>query len=185
MSLTSSVFLIGLPGSGKSTVGRQLARRLGLPFVDVDQAIEARIGCSIRAYFEREGEQAFRDLEVAVIEEVSQGPTAVISTGGGAVLRPENRQCMRRRGHVVYLRSSPEEWYRRVRHDRNRPLLQVDDPMARLRELHAQRHPLYTQTAHFTIDTGRPSVATLVNMIVMQLELAGLTRHPASGANGA
>ncbi len=184
MSLTAPVFLIGLPGSGKSTVGRQLARRLGLPFVDVDQAIEARIGCSIRAYFEREGEQSFRDLEAVVIDEVSQGPTSVISTGGGAVLRPENRQCMRRRGHVVYLRSSPEELYRRVRHDRNRPLLQVDDPMAKLRELHAERHPLYTQTAHFTIDTGRPSVATLVNMIVMQLELAGLARHRADGANG-
>lgn len=184
MSLTASVFLIGLPGSGKSTVGRQLARRLGLPFVDVDQTIEARIGCSIRTYFEREGEQAFRDLEAAVIDEVSQGPIAVISTGGGAVLRPENRQCMRRRGHVIYLRSSPDELYRRVRHDRNRPLLQVDDPMARLRELHVQRHPLYTQAAHFTIDTGRPSVATLVNMIVMQLELAGLTHRPATGANG-
>lgn len=184
MSLTAPVFLIGLPGSGKSTVGRQLARRLGLPFVDVDQAIEARIGCSIRAYFEREGEQSFRDLEAVVIDEVSQGPTSVISTGGGAVLRPENRQCMRRRGHVVYLRSSPEELYRRVRHDRNRPLLQVDDPMAKLRELHAERHPLYTQTAHFTIDTGRPSVATLVNMIVMQLELAGVARHRADGANG-
>lgn len=184
MSLTASVFLVGLPGSGKSTVGRQLARRLGLPFVDVDQAIEARIGCSIRTYFEREGEQAFRDLEAAVIEEISLAPTTVISTGGGAVLRPENRQCMRQRGHVVYLRSSPEELYRRVRHDRNRPLLQVDDPMARLRELHAQRHPLYMQTAHFTIDTGRPSVATLVNMIIMQLELAGLTRHPAAGSNG-
>jgi shikimate kinase len=156
---------------------------MGLPFVDVDQAIEARVGCSIRAYFEREGEQAFRDLEVAVIDEVSQGPTAVISTGGGAVLRPENRQCMRRHGHVVYLRSSPEELYRRVRHDRNRPLLQVDDPMARLRDLHAQRHPLYTQTAHFTIDTGRPSVATLVNMIIMQLDLAGLTRG--AGPSGA
>ncbi len=185
MSLATSVFLVGLPGSGKSTVGRQLARRLGLPFVDVDQAIEARIGCSIRTFFEQEGEQAFRDLEAAVIEEVSQGPTSVISTGGGAVLRPENRQCMRRRGHVVYLRSSPDELYRRVRHDRNRPLLQVDDPMAKLRELHAQRHPLYTQAAHFTIDTGRPSVATLVNMIVMQLELAGLTHRPATDANSA
>lgn len=183
MSLTASVFLIGLPGSGKSTVGRQLARRLGLPFVDVDQTIEARVGCSIRAYFEREGEQAFRDLEAAVLDEVSQGPTAVVSTGGGAVLRPENRDCMRRRGHVVYLRSSPEELYRRVRHDRNRPLLQVDDPMARLRDLHAQRHPLYSQTAHFTIDTGRPSVATLVNMIIMQLDLAGLTRD--AGSKGA
>lgn len=156
---------------------------MGLPFVDIDQLIEARIGCSIRTYFEREGEKAFRDLEAAVLDEVSLGPTAVVSTGGGAVLRPENRECMRHRGQVIYLRSSPEELYRRVRHDRNRPLLQVDDPMARLRDLHAQRHPLYTQTAHFTIDTGRPSVATLVNMIIMQLDLAGLTRD--AGPKGA
>ncbi|MBL0919438.1 MAG: shikimate kinase [Hydrogenophaga sp.] len=184
MSLSASVFLVGLPGSGKSTVGRQLARRLGLPFVDVDHHIEARVGCSIRVYFEREGETAFRDLEAAAIDEVSQGALSVVSTGGGAVLREENRQRMRQRGHVVYLRSSPEELHRRLRHDRNRPLLQVDDPLAKLRELHAQRHPLYAQAAHFTIDTGRPSVATLVNMIVMQLELAGLTT-PLAGQEGA
>ncbi len=178
MSLSASVFLVGLPGSGKSTVGRQLARRLGLPFVDVDALAESRVGCSVRAFFEREGEIAFRTLEAALIDEVGRGPVAVISTGGGAVLREENRQAMRQHGHVVYLRSSPEELYRRLRHDRNRPLLQVDDPQAKLRELHAQRHPLYGQTAHFVIDTGRPSVATLVNMIVMQLELAGLMTTP-------
>ena len=180
MSLASSVFLIGLPGSGKSTVGRQLARRLGLPFVDVDQAIEARIGCPIRTFFEQEGEARFREIESEVIDEVSQGPAQIVSTGGGAVLRAENRQRLRERGSVVYLRSSPEELFRRLRHDRNRPLLQVEDPLAKLRELHAQRHPLYAQTAHFTIDTGRPSVATLVNMITMQLELAGLLQQPGS-----
>jgi shikimate kinase len=179
LSLSASVFLVGLPGSGKSTVGRQLARRLGLPFVDVDALAESRLGCSVRAFFEREGEAAFRALETALIDEVSHRPVSVVSTGGGAVLRDENRQAMRRRGHVVYLRSSPDELYRRLRHDRNRPLLQVDDPLAKLRELHALRHPLYEQTAHFVIDTGRPSVATLVNMIVMQLELAGLMTTPA------
>jgi len=176
LSLSASVFLVGLPGSGKSTVGRQLARRLGLPFVDVDHAIEARIGCSIRTFFEREGETAFRDIEAALLSEIAGGPVSVVSTGGGAVLRPDNRDCMRRHGQVVYLRSSPEELQRRLRHDRNRPLLQVADPLAKLRELHGQRHPLYAQAAHFTIDTGRPSVATLVNMIVMQLELAGFVR---------
>ncbi|MBL0943172.1 MAG: shikimate kinase [Hydrogenophaga sp.] len=176
MTLSTSVFLVGLPGSGKSTVGRQLARRLGLPFVDVDHAIEAHIGSSIRTFFEREGEAAFRDVEAGVLADIAAGPISVVSTGGGAVLRPENRQCMREHGQVVYLRSSPEELQRRLRHDRNRPLLQVADPLAKLRELHAQRHPLYAQSAHFTIDTGRPSVATLVNMIVMQLELAGFVR---------
>lgn len=174
MNPTQSVFLVGLPGSGKSTVGRQLARRLGLPFVDSDHVIEQRIGSSIRAFFDREGEAAFRDLEAQVIDEVTAGPLAVIATGGGAVLRPENRGHLHERGRVVYLRSTPEDLFRRLRHDRHRPLLQVADPLARLKDLHAQRHPLYAETAHFAIDTGRPSVATLVNMILMQLELAGL-----------
>ena len=167
------ISLIGLPGSGKSTVGRQLARRLQLPFVDSDQAIEARLGCPIREFFEREGEARFRDIEAEVIDGLSQQGAGVLSTGGGAVLRPENRERLRARGRVIYLKSHPEELIRRLRHDTNRPLLQVADPMAKLRELFATRDPLYRQTAHFVIETGRPSVATLVNMIVMQLELDG------------
>lgn len=174
MNLTQSIFLVGLPGSGKSTVGRQLARRLALPFSDSDQVIEQGIGSSIRAYFEREGEAAFRDLEARTIDELTLGPRAVVATGGGAVLRTENRLKLRERGQVVYLRSTPEDLFRRLRNDRHRPLLQVADPLATLKELHGQRHPLYAQTAHFVIDTGRPSVATLVNMILMQLELAGV-----------
>lgn len=166
--------LIGLPGSGKSTVGRQLARRLQLPFVDSDHAIESRLGCPIRQYFEREGEDSFRDVEVNVIDDLTQAGLGVLSTGGGAVLREENRRHLHERGQVVYLKSSPDELFRRLRHDRNRPLLQVADPLARLRDLYAIRDPLYRETAHFTIETGRPSVATLVNMIVMQLELAGV-----------
>lgn len=162
-----------MPGSGKSTVGRQLARRLKLDFVDSDHLIEARLGCTIRAYFEREGEEAFRDAEQAVIDELTQRDGLVLSTGGGSVLRPANRAHLHGRCQVVYLRSSPEEVFRRVRHDRNRPLLQVDDPMRKLRELYQARDPLYRQAAHFVIETGRPSVAMLVNMIVMQLELAG------------
>ncbi|MBH2020059.1 shikimate kinase [Polaromonas sp.] len=169
-----SIALIGLPGSGKSTVGRQLARRLQLPFLDSDHVIEERLGCSIRDYFEREGEASFRDVEEAVIDELTGMARGVLSTGGGSVLRPANRQRLRERGHVVYLRSSPEELFRRLRHDVNRPLLQVPDPLGRLRDLYAQRDPLYRETAHFIIETGRPSVATLVNMITMQLELAGI-----------
>ena len=155
-------------------MGRQLARRLQWPFVDSDHVIEARLGCSIREYFEREGEERFRDMEEAVIDELTRQPGGVLSTGGGVVLRPNNRQYLRQRTHVVYLNSSPDELIRRLRHDVNRPLLQVADPLGRLRDLHAQRDPLYRQAAHFVIDTGRPSVATLVNMIVMQLELAGV-----------
>ena len=167
------ISLIGLPGSGKSTVGRQLARRLQLPFFDSDQAIEARLGCPIREFFERDGEARFRDIEAEVIDGLSQQGAGVLSTGGGAVLRPENCERLRSRGRVIYLKSHPEELIRRLRHDTNRPLLQVADPMAKLRELFATRDPLYRQTAHFVIETGRPSVATLVNMIVMQLELDG------------
>jgi shikimate kinase len=136
--------------------------------------IEERLGHSIREAFERDGEACFRDLEEAVLDELSQHPSAVISTGGGAVLRPATRQRLRDRGQVVYLNSTPEELFRRLRHDVNRPLLQVADPLSRLRDLYAVRDPLYRETAHFAIETGRPSVGTLVNMIVMQLDLAGI-----------
>ncbi len=166
------IVLIGLPGSGKSTVGRQLARRLNLAFADSDHVIEQRLGCSIREYFEREGEDRFRDVEESVIDQITQTQTGVLSTGGGVILRPANRQRLKERGQVIYLNSSPDELFRRLRHDVNRPLLQVADPLTRLRDLHALRNPLYRETAHYIIETGRPSVAALVNMIIMQLELA-------------
>jgi shikimate kinase len=170
------ISLVGLPGSGKSTVGRQLARRLRIPFYDSDHVIEERLGYSIRTAFERDGEESFRNLEEAVLDELTQIPRAVVSTGGGAVLRQATRQRLHDRGYVVYLNSSPDDIARRLKHDASRPLLQVDDPLKRLRDLYAARDPLYRESAHFTLETGRPSVATLVNMIVMQLELAGA--HP-------
>jgi shikimate kinase len=165
--------LVGMPGSGKSTVGRQLSRRLLLPFFDSDQLIEEHLGCTIKDFFAREGEAAFRDIEEQVIAEVLRGRPAVLATGGGAVLREPNRRALQAHSRVVYLRSSPEELYRRLRHDRHRPLLQVADPLAKLRALYEERDPLYRETAHFVIETGRPSVPSLVNMILMQLELAG------------
>lgn len=173
------IALIGLPGGGKSTVGRHLARRLGARFVDTDAVLEERIGMPIRLFFELHGEPLFRDHEEAVIDELTSAHDdrpLVLATGGGAVLREANRQRLRERATVVYLRSSPEELFRRLRHDTQRPLLQVEDPMAKLRELYAQRHPLYEETAHYRVDTGRPSVGALVNMIVMQLDMAGITR---------
>lgn len=142
--------------------------------MDSDHVIEARLGCPIRQYFEREGEESFRDVEAEVIDDLTRNPRGVLSTGGGAVLRQANRDNLRERGRVIYLKSTPDDLFRRLRHDRNRPLLQVHDPLARLRDLYVIRDPLYRETAHFTIETGRPSVAMLVNMIVMQIELAGV-----------
>ena len=144
-----------------------------VPFFDSDQVIERQLGCSIRVYFEREGEARFRDVEEAVIDELTLNHEGVLSTGGGAVLRPANRAHLHSRSQVVYLNSSPDELFRRLRHDVNRPLLQVADPLSRLRELYDARDPLYRETAHFIMETGRPSVATLVGMIAAQLELAG------------
>ena len=169
------ISLIGLPGSGKSTLGRQLARRLGMAFLDSDHVIEQRIGCPIRTFFEREGEERFRDLEQATLEELTAGTTpAVLSTGGGGVLRAANRTLLHERSQVVYLHCLPDDIYRRLRHDTTRPLLQVSDPLKRLRDLYDERDPLYRETAHFVIEIGRPSVPMLLNKIVMQLELAGV-----------
>lgn len=168
------IALVGLPGGGKSTVGRHLARRLNCEFVDSDALIERELGTSIREFFAREGEAAFRDVEESVIGRLVAGHQGVLATGGGAVLREANRKALNAHCTVVYLRSTPEELFRRLRHDTHRPLLQVPDPLGRLRELYTQRDPLYRRTAHFIIETGRPSVHTLVNMVLMQLELAGL-----------
>jgi shikimate kinase len=177
--LSGAIALIGMPGGGKSTVGRHLARRLNRSFADSDTVIEQQLGESIRSFFEREGEPAFRDLEEQVIGELTARADLVLATGGGSVLREANRHALHTRCTTVYLRSTPEELWRRLRHDTHRPLLQVADPMRRLRDLFAERDPLYRQTAHFVVETGRPPVPTLVNMILMQLELAGVV-DPAS-----
>ena len=125
-------------------------------------------------FFEHEGEERFRDIESSLLDELTGNAPCVIATGGGIVLRESNRQLLRDRTVCVYLRSTPEELFRRLRHDSKRPLLQVADPLARLRELYAARDPLYRDASHFIVETGRPSVPTLVNMILMQLELAGV-----------
>lgn len=169
------IALVGMPGGGKSTVGRQLARQLGMRFIDTDSEIEARIGEPIRVFFERSGEAAFRELESELLAEIlAREGEFVLATGGGIVLRETNRQMLRSAATVLYLRSTPEELFRRLRHDTQRPLLQVRDPLQKLRDLYVQRNPLYRSCAHFVLETGRPSVHGLVNMALMQLELAGL-----------
>lgn len=168
------IALIGMPGGGKSTVGRHLARGLDLEFSDTDALIEARLGCPIRTFFEEQGESRFRDIEAAVLDEaLAVEIPGVLATGGGIVLRDANRRSLRASSLCVYLRSTPEELFRRLKHDVKRPLLQVLDPLARLRELHAERDPLYCETAHLVVETGRPSIPAVVETIVTRLGLSG------------
>ncbi len=177
--MSGTLSLVGMPGGGKSTVGKVLARQLNVPFVDSDAEIEKDLGGeSIKDYFARQGEASFRDLESRVIarllDQARAGHEMVLATGGGAVLREINRDRLKADSTVVYLRSSPEELFRRLRHDTQRPLLQVSNPLGKLRELYGQRDPLYRRCAHFVLESSRPSVHGLANMILMQLELAGL-----------
>jgi len=151
-------------------VGRQLARRLDIPFLDSDHAIEERLGCSIREYFERQGEERFRDIETEVLAQLVQQGQGVLSTGGGSVLRAQNRDVLRQSGQVFYLHASPQEVFRRLRHDRNRPLLQVADPLKRLQDLFALRDPLYRAAAHHVIESQRPSVGAMVQGVLNHLE---------------
>jgi shikimate kinase len=167
-------------GAGKTTVGRAVARRLDRPFFDSDHEIVARTGARIPVIFELEGEAGFREREAQVITDLTSQRDIVLATGGGAILRPENRQALQNNGLVVYLRANPHDLWLRTRRDKNRPLLQTEDPKARLEELFAVRDPLYRECAHFVIETGRPSVNGLVNMVLMQLEMAGIAKPPAS-----
>lgn len=153
-SMAGNIFFIGLMGAGKTSLGKQLAARLQRPFFDSDQALCEKTGVSIPTIFEWEGEDGFRERECQMIDELTALSGIVLATGGGAVLRPQNRACLRERGTVVYLHVPPEILFERTRHDRNRPLLQVDDPLQTLRELYRVRDPLYRQTAHWVLDVG-------------------------------
>ena len=170
---SDNIFLIGLMGAGKTTIGRTLAKHRKLEFIDSDHEIEVRCGVAISTIFEIEGEQGFRKREVCVIDELTQRRGIVLGTGGGAVLDPANRQRLKERGTVIYLRSHPGELYLRTRHDRNRPLLQTEDPLARLHALYEKRHPLYMQTADIVLDTGRQSVHCLVRKLEGILDQTG------------
>jgi shikimate kinase len=165
MDADRNFFLVGLMGAGKSTVGRALARRLKLTFVDSDHEIEARTGVKIATIFELEGEIGFRAREEEVIAELIQRQGIVLATGGGAVLSPVTRQGLRERGTVIYLRARVEDLWRRTRHDRIRPLLQTHDPKTRLQQLYTERDPLYSEVAHIVVDTGEQSVQKLVTQL--------------------
>ncbi|MCP2041252.1 shikimate kinase [Neisseria sp. HSC-16F19] len=152
--MAGNFFLIGLMGVGKTTLGRQLAQHLHYDFYDSDHVICERTGVSIPTIFELEGEQGFRAREIAVIDELTRLPRIVLASGGGVVTQEANRQSLRDRGTVIYLHAQPELLWERTRYDRNRPLLQVADPLAKLTELYQARDPLYRATAHCVLDVG-------------------------------
>ncbi len=175
MNTPRNIFLIGLMGAGKSTIGRQLAKELGWAFVDSDHEIEARTGASIPLIFDVEGEAGFRLREKKVIDELTQRERIVLATGGGVVLDPENRAHLAARGTVVYLSATADQLFARTAKDRNRPLLQIADPRAKLESLLEIRDPLYREIADLVVDTGKRSVRTAEREILAKMRECGLT----------
>jgi shikimate kinase len=170
VDVPGSIFLVGMMGAGKTSVGRVLAKRLQKTFYDSDHVIEDRTGVKIPVIFEIEGEAGFRVRESAVVDELTVLRDIVLATGGGAVLSEKNRDRLRSRGTVVYLRASVRDLLSRTRHDKNRPLLlQAADPRARLTELYEKRDPLYREVAHLTVDTGNQSLTSLVTRLCQML----------------
>ncbi len=157
-------------GAGKTTVGRQLAKRLGRVFYDTDHEIVERTGVAIPTIFEIEGEDGFRRREAQTLRELTASDNVVLATGGGAVLREENRRCLHDTGWVVYLNVPPLLLYQRTRHDKNRPLLQVANPLARLEELYALRDPLYRETAHLVVDGASLVASGIVNHLLREFK---------------
>ncbi len=170
----TSIFLVGPMGSGKSTVGRALARKIGFRFIDSDREIEARCGVDIPTIFDYEGEAGFRDREARMIDELTALPGLVLATGGGSVLREENRNHLRSRGHVILLQVDIKEQLRRVAFDANRPLLQTDDPETRLRSLMEERAPIYQEVADVAISTDARRMYHVVSRILRHLKQSNI-----------
>ncbi|HHH38514.1 MAG TPA: shikimate kinase AroK [Sedimenticola sp.] len=169
MPQVNNIFLIGPMGAGKSTIGRQVATQVRFEFADSDHEIQRRTGVDIRTIFDFEGEEGFRKREKAVIEELTRLKGQVLATGGGAVLDADNRRNLSSRGFVIYLYCSPEQQYQRTIRDRSRPLLQTDDPLARLRTLMEERDPLYRATADLVVTTENRSTSSVAREIVRKL----------------
>lgn len=168
---SENIYLVGLMGAGKTTIGRQLARLLKLPFYDSDKAIEERTGVDIPTIFEFEGEEGFRDREQKMIQQLTQMHGIVLATGGGAILREENRRLLKENGFIVYLQCSVERILERTRRDTQRPLLKTDNPKDRIESLFIQREPLYLSCADFKIDTGIMQSKEAVNHILAEYRL--------------
>lgn len=170
---SGNLILVGMMGSGKTTIGRTLAKHLGKTFVDSDEEIQRRTGVTIPHIFDVEGEAGFRLRERAAICELVGRDNMVLATGGGAILAEQNRDMLRRNGIVVYLKANVHDLWQRTRHDRNRPLLQTGDPRAKLAELFEQRDPLYMQAADIVVQSGKQSVQTLLLQLVEEIERFG------------
>jgi len=164
-----NVFLVGMMGAGKTTLGRALSQRLGLEFVDMDRALVERTGVPVATIFEIEGEAGFRRRESALLGELATRTDQVVATGGGAVLAPPNRALMRSSGTVVYLRARLDHLWERTRHDSSRPLLHTADPRGTLAALLRERDPLYREVAHVVVDTGSQSASTIAGRVVTAL----------------
>ena len=169
MKAALSIFLVGMMGAGKSTVGVRLARRLERAFVDVDRELESRLGVDIPTVFDLEGEEGFRRRETQLIDELTGRSDLVLATGGGAVLLPANRQALSSRGLVVYLRATPADLWQRLRRDKHRPLLRSENPRQRVFDLVEQRDPLYLGIADHVVSTGRQPVDLAVESIIQWL----------------
>ena len=164
-----NLFLVGMPGSGKSTLGRLLAKRLGKAFYDADSELERRLGVSIPVIFELEGEPGFRDREEAIIAEYVLHTHTIFATGGGAVLRQVNRECLKQNGSVLYLHATPTTLWERTKRSKHRPLLQAPDPFERLKEIYAVRDALYRETADFVVESDQEQVIRLAQRLEQQL----------------
>lgn len=166
----NNIYLIGPMGSGKTTIGRQLAKRLEKDFYDSDREIEQRSGVQISLIFEIEGEEGFRIRESRMLKELAAFNGCVVATGGGCILSEENRQCLKSSGTIIYLKSSIELLYERTRKDRKRPLLDTENPRARIEELLAERATLYEGLADLVVCTDNSSIHYVVNNICAHLE---------------
>jgi shikimate kinase len=173
-----NIFLVGMMGAGKTTLGRALAQRLRREFVDTDRILVERTGVPVNTIFDIEGEEGFRRRESCILAEVAAGEDLVVATGGGVVLSAANRDLMRSHGTVVYLRARLESLWERTRHDTWRPLLKTPDPRATLAELLEAREPLYREVAHVVVDTGAQSASTLAGRVMAALQRYG--QGPAS-----
>ncbi len=170
----SNILLVGMMGAGKTTVGKSLASYLNKTFIDSDHEIQKRTGVKISVIFEIEGEAGFRKREAEMLRELLKINNIVLATGGGVILNKENRELLKQNGTIVYIRATVDDLWNRTRHDKSRPILQTLDLQAKLAELYDQRDPIYRETAHVIVESGKQSILQMVKLIAQQLACPAL-----------